>query len=223
MIVSRRVAAWVATVSAAAVLVGCSDAGSGDEALPGASGPPTKVPASTATPTGPTTSAAAPSPSGPYYPTLAAGCHDNTAWQDKDRSLWLRLLANRDVDSGGVRLAGADPSHFGGPLCVPERVHIQYWLVHRRTGSLVSLESVSDNDFRTTGLEVQQFPIPKAVTARNRACDGMLLAVYTGEPLKESELPRTFSAVDAIGGELFPNKRVSLEGYVGPTGTATCI
>ncbi|MFE2553313.1 hypothetical protein ACFXGI_32975 [Streptomyces sp. NPDC059355] len=226
MIASRWVAGtWVAAAaSAVTVLAGCAGTDSGGEALPGDSRPTTAASASSsAGPASPTATAAPSTASGPYFPVNASGCHDNAEWQAKDRYIWLELLSSRDPSRGGVRLSGPDPDHFGGPLCLPERIHIQYWLVHGRNGSSsVSLESVSDNDLQTTGDKEQSFATPAAVTQRNAACDGMLLAVYAGEPLKDAEMPRKLSAVDAVGQQLFPNKRVALEGYVGPTGTATC-
>jgi len=226
MIVSRQtVAVCVATLSVAAALAGCTSSGSGAKA-------PSDTPVSATTMTtsagpGSPPSPAAPSiPATPDFPTNASGCHDNKDWQAEDRQAWLEELASRDPlgrRGGAVDLSGPDPVHFGGPLCRPERIHIQYWLVHAKSGStFVDLESVSDTDVRTTGDKAQTLPVPDRITDRNTACDGMLLAVYAGEPLTNAELPDKFTATAVVGHRLFPDGRVALDAYTEPTDTANC-
>ncbi|WP_328747074.1 hypothetical protein OHT57_15955 [Streptomyces sp. NBC_00285] len=146
-----------------------------------------------------------PSPS-PPYPTGASGCHDNTGWSAEQTKDWVRLLMDTPKENyqGDEVTLLSVPGY--GPLCRKITVQVEFWkLVYgvatvtdndrlsdgRRADYYFDIRHVKRVELRVDGSVDRTVLPPASFDAKDRSpCEGALLSITVGKPLKSKELPK---------------------------------
>lgn len=142
----------------------------------------------------------------PPYPTGASGCHDNKGWTAEETEDWVRLAFDTPKENYGddtveiVSLPG-----YIGPLCRKVTVQVEFWKLVYGVADGTDGERLSDGtrpdyyfdirrvkrvELRTAAGEDRKIALPAALYATDRSpCEGALLSITVGKPLKSKELP----------------------------------
>jgi hypothetical protein len=162
------------------------------------------------------TTTVAPSTTAPY-PTAMDGCTPNTDWTQVQADEWIQRMTSRKTYGGETDTTVSvefkeSVAGYNGPLCQPVPVSVDYWYVlfqgvpssfssttypfmypgprQEVTNMTMTYSDPARQTVQLDGRAKTAISPPRPATE----CEGILLAVYTGPEINESELPETINS-----------------------------
>ncbi|MFD9122850.1 hypothetical protein [Streptomyces bottropensis] len=119
----------------------------------------------------------------------ADACRANGAWSAEKQAEWLRPAVSFPAKAAAEDPAVVIGSHTGAPVCEPIAVQVQFWEA-TATPAGTDLRSVLRFRLTTDGSTLRTIGFPAGLSPEERDdCTGVLMAVYPGVPLAQTELP----------------------------------
>ncbi|MFD9045059.1 hypothetical protein [Streptomyces bottropensis] len=140
------------------------------------------------------------------------------------RGLWVAPPLSRPASGAPAPRGGVIGSHTGAPVCEPIAVQVQFWEA-TATPAGTDLRSVLRFRLTTDGSTLRTIGFPAGLSPEERDdCTGVLMAVYPGVPLAQTELPAVTARLTPASTTTdteFGSTRVAAQQVLPPTTTCS--